>query len=164
MNRTMLSVLCILATVAVLGGGASVSRAQAGDGKLPATNGAFYAISVRNMDEAIVWYTRHLGYKVEWQVGNDQRKGALLSRPGSVLELGEFVGAIAREEVRPGLESHEVFGIFKLGFTTASLESTFAVLEGEGVEIFFPIVTASDGRRTFGIKDLEGNIIQFFGT
>jgi predicted enzyme related to lactoylglutathione lyase len=161
MNRTIFSFLCIPATAAVFAYGAYASRVQAGE--LPATNGAFHAISVRNIAEAIVWYKKHLGFKIESQGGNDQRKGALLSRPGTVLELGEFVGAIAREEVRPELESHEVYGIFKLGFITTNIEKTFEFLEGKGVEIFFPIVTASDGSRTFGIKDPEGNIIQFFG-
>ena len=133
------------------------------EGELPATSGAFYAISVRNIDEAVAWYTKQLGFKVESQGGNDQRKGALLSRPGTVLELGEFVDAIPRERMRPGLESHEVYGIFKIGFITTDLDQTFQILKSTGVEVFFPIVNASDGNRTFGIKDLEGNIIQFFG-
>lgn len=161
MNRTIGAFLCILAMAAVCAHGAHASGAQ--EGGLPATNGAFYAISVRSMDEAIAWYTKNLGFKIESQGGNDQRKGALLSRPGAVLELAEFVGAIAREEVRPGLESHEIHGIFKLGFITTDIEKTFELLAGDGVAIFFPIVTASDGSRTFGIKDPEGNIIQFFG-
>jgi catechol 2,3-dioxygenase-like lactoylglutathione lyase family enzyme len=130
---------------------------------LPATNGAFYAISVRNIDEAVTWYTQHLGFKVESQGGNVERKGALLSRPGAILELGEFRTVIARDDLRAELESHEIYGMFKLGFTTANLDASFRYLEERGVEIFFPIATASDGNRTFGIKDIEGNIIQFIG-
>ena len=72
------------------------------------------------------------------------------------------MGATGRDELRPGLESHEVYGIFKLGFTTADLDAAFGYLEERGVEIFFPIVRTSDGNRTFGIRDMEGNIIQFF--
>lgn len=161
MSKVILSLLCIPATAIVVACGTHAGRAQPED--LPATTGAFYAISVRNIDETIAWYTRHLGFKVESQGGNDQRRGALLSRPGAVLELGEFAGAMAREQVRPGLESHEIHGIFKLGFTIANIERAFEFLQGQGVEVFFPIVTASDGSRTFGIKDPEGNIIQFFG-
>lgn len=161
MNRTLLCFLCITAPAVLLACGANPSRAPAED--LPATEGAFHALSVRNIDEAIAWYTAHLGFTVESRGGNDQRQGALLSRPGAVLELGEFVDAMAREEISPGLESHEVHGIFKLGFLTSNIERTFALLEAEGVEVFFPIVAASEGSRTFGIKDPEGNIIQFFG-
>jgi hypothetical protein len=53
----------------------------------------------------------HLGFKLESQGENDQRRGALLSRPGAVLELGQFAAAVAQEDLRPGLESHEVYGI-----------------------------------------------------
>jgi hypothetical protein len=86
MNRTIISFLCIPATVAAFAYGAYAAPAQAGE--LPETTGAFYAISVRSIDEAIVWYTEHLGFEIESQGGNDQRRGALLSRPGAVLELG----------------------------------------------------------------------------
>jgi len=161
MSRTVSAILGIPTMTIVLACGAFASYAQ--EGELPATDGAFYAISVRNIDEAVAWYTKHLGFKIESQGGNDQRRGALLSRPGAVLELGEFASAIAQEEIRPGLESHEVYGIFKIGFTTTDLDRTYQILESAGVEVFFPIVTASDGNRTFGVKDLEGNIIQFFG-
>jgi catechol 2,3-dioxygenase-like lactoylglutathione lyase family enzyme len=161
MNRAIVSFLSIPGTAVIVACGAHAPRAQ--PSSLPATTGAFYALSVRNIDDAIAWYSRHLGFTVESQGGNDQRRGAILSRPGALLELGEFAGAMAREQVRPGLESHEVHGIFKLGFTTANIERAFEFLQSEGVEIFFPIATASDGSRTFGIKDPEGNIIQFFG-
>lgn len=161
MNRMTPRTLPILVIGILLACAPPDSPAQ--DVELPATNGAFYAISVRSIDEAVTWYTEHLGFKIESRGGNAERKGALLSRPGAILELGEFVGATARDELRSGLESHEVYGIFKLGFTTVNLDSSFQFLEERGVEIFFPIVTASDGNRTFGARDMEGNIIQFFG-
>jgi catechol 2,3-dioxygenase-like lactoylglutathione lyase family enzyme len=161
MNRTTSRILYTLTVSVVLAYAPSDSPAQ-GD-ELPATNGSFYAISVRNIDEAVTWYTQHLGFEVESRGGNDERKGALLSRSGAMLELGEFVDATSREELRSGLQSHEVFGIFKLGFTTENLDASFEFLEERGVEVFFPIVNASDGNRTFGIRDMEGNIIQFFG-
>lgn len=127
---------------------------------LPDLTGAFHAISVRNLDAAIEWYSRHLGFTLESRAENDERKGALLTRAGTVLELAEFVDAIERD---PRRESHEVYGIFKLGFTTAALEHTYRHLERSGVEVFFPIVETANGRRTFAVKDLDGNIIQFFG-
>lgn len=130
--------------------------------QLPTTNGAFSAISVYDIDKAIAWYKQYLGFQLESQGANEHRKGALLTRPGAILEICEFVGATSREAIQPGLESHQLFGIFKLGFTTDNLDDTFTFLEAEGANIFFPIVEASDGNRTFGIKDIEGNIIQFF--
>lgn len=161
MNGTASGTLLVLMTGVVLGCAPSASPAQ--DVELPATNGAFHAISVRNIDEAVTWYTQHLGFRIESRGGNDERQGALLSRPGAILELGEFVGATARDELRSGLESHQVHGLFKLGFTTVNLDASFEFLQERGVEIFFPIVTASDGNRTFGIRDMDGNVIQFLG-
>lgn len=130
---------------------------------LPETSGAFHAISVRDIDESIAWYTQHLGFTVETRGGNEQRQGALLVRPGAVLELGQFAGAVPRNKLNAGIESHEIFGVFKLGFTTANLDATFKALDEAGVDVFFPIVEASDGNKTFGIKDSDGNIVQFLG-
>jgi catechol 2,3-dioxygenase-like lactoylglutathione lyase family enzyme len=149
------------ALIIVLVGAAFGSSAHTDE--LPEIDGAFFALSVRNIDSAVAWYTKHLGFEVKSRGGNAERRGALLVRPGSILELGEFSSATARGELRPGLESHEVYGMFKLGFTTAKLDEWYAYVEARDVEIFFPIVTASDGNRTFGIRDLDGNIIQFLG-
>lgn len=128
-------------------------------GQLPETNGAFYALSVQDLDTSVAWYTDHLGFTLQSRGENTTRKGALLSRPGTVLEIAEFAGA----EHRPtGVESHEVIGIFKLGFTTEHIDDAFAWLSQDGVEVFFPVVTTPDGKRTFGVKDPDGNIVQFF--
>ena len=150
------SLLAILLTCLTL-------NSQAQKNSLPETDGAFFAISVKDLDESVNWYTKHLGFTVVSKGGNDQRKGALLTRPGTVLEIGEFSSAIQRNELRTDLESHEIHGIFKIGFTTKDIDAMFEQLKDSDVEIFFQIVDASDGNRTFGIKDLEGNIIQFFG-
>ena len=129
----------------------------------PQLTGAFHAVSVADLDRSIAWYSRHLGFKLETRGGNDERDGALLTRPGTIIELARFSGAVSRDELRNGLESHLIHGIFKLGFVTTDIDETFARLDGEGVSIFFPVVTASDGQRTFGVLDPDGNIIQFFG-
>ena len=130
---------------------------------LPEPNGTFYGISVQDIDKAIDWYVNHLNFKLDFKGGNDQRQGTLLKRSGVILELAQFASAKHRHELSEALESHEVYGIFKIGFMINQLDETFKALESGGVDIFFPIVTASNGMRTFGIKDLEGNIIQFFG-
>lgn len=128
-------------------------------GDLPPTAGAFYAISVSNLEDSIAWYKDNLGFSVVSRAKNEARAGAVLEKRGALLEIAEFSGAAPRH---PGLESHQVYGIFKLGFTTASLDEAFEHLRARGVEIFFPIVKASDAHRTFGVKDNEGNIVQFF--
>ena len=158
MERTPITRLLLAFVLALCLGAPLVSADE-----LPETSGAFHAISVRDLDKTTAWYVEVLGFEVTSEGGNEHRKGALLERQGTVLELAQFEGAVAREDLREGLESHQVFGLFKLGFTTANLDETFAYLEQKGAEVFFPIVEASDGKRTFGIKDPEGNILQFFG-
>lgn len=137
--------------------------AHAGKESFPKTDGAFYAISVRNLDASIAWYMKHLGFTLKSRGDNEQRQGAILVRPDAVLELAQFASAMSREKLKAGIESHEIFGLFKLGFTTPQLDATCVALEEAGVKLFFPIVETTDGKRTFGIKDPEGNIIQFYG-
>ena len=133
------------------------------ENSLPDTNGSFYAISVKNLDKAVEWYATHLNFKIDSEAENDERKGVLMNRKGCILELSEFNSAIDKKELRPDIESHEIYGIFKIGFLTENIEQSFNILKDSGVEIFFPIVKLPNGKRTFGIKDLEGNTIQFFG-
>lgn len=133
------------------------------ENELPETNGSFYAISVKNLDKAVEWYANHLDFTIESTAENDERKGVLMTRKGCILELAEFTGATDLKEIKSNIESHELFGIFKIGFITSNIEESFKALEESDVEIFFSIVDLPNGKRTFGVKDLEGNIIQFFG-
>ncbi len=126
------------------------------------TQGAFFAVSVSNIDESIAWYTEKLGFALDHKSENEVRKGALLSRPGVLLELAEFDGAVDLASLDLGRESHEIFGVFKIGLLTPSAEATQARLAEAGVETVFGIVTASDGRQTFGVSDPDGNLVQFF--
>ncbi|MBT8101180.1 MAG: DUF4440 domain-containing protein [Gammaproteobacteria bacterium] len=128
-----------------------------------AKDAAFFAISVSDIERSIAWYENNLGFTVTSQGSNEQRKGALLSRAGAILEIAEFHDAISLDQLRAEIESHEVFGIFKLGFTASDLDAEFQRLQGAGVDIFFPIINSSDGNRTFGVRDVDGNIVQFFG-
>lgn len=131
--------------------------------KNAATDAAFHAISVRDIERSVAWYENHLGFSVTSEGSNEQRKGALLSRAGAILEIAEFEDAKSLGQLHAGIESHEVFGIFKLGFTVPDIESEFQRLQEAGVDIFFPIVDTSDGNRTFAVRDVDGNIIQFLG-
>ena len=57
--------------------------------EMPDVTGTFFALSVQDIDAAIEWYSTHLEFSVEFQGGNEHRKGALLTRAGTVLELTE---------------------------------------------------------------------------
>lgn len=123
--------------------------------------GSFHAISVADLDSMIAWYQTSLGFELVSRGGNEQRQGALLRRPGILLELAEFPTARSREGWNLEAESHEVHGVFKLGLLVDDLDAAFAYAQEKQFDVFFGIVKADDGR-TFGIRDPEGNIVQFF--
>ena len=150
---------CVLALSAML----FTAATWAGNGdESPQGDGAFYAISVADLDTMIAWYEGKLGLALVSRGANEQRDGALLRGPGLLVELAEFRGARPRTALETGVESHEIHGIFKIGFLVEDVDRRFDQLEAAGVDIFFPVVTADDGLRTFGIRDPEGNIVQYF--
>ncbi|MCQ3937734.1 MAG: hypothetical protein DPW18_11900 [Chloroflexi bacterium] len=131
--------------------------------RLPDDHGAFFALSVADYNAAVGWYTRHLGFRIEAEAENDIRKGALLSKPGLLLEIAQFHGARPRSNSGETVESHKVHGIFKIGFLVPDIDTRFKEAEESGLDITFSIVPAAAGFRTFGVSDPEGNQIQFFG-
>ncbi len=54
---------------------ASATSTTSNDATLPADDGPFYAISVRNIDEVIAWYAEVLDFKLDAENINEQRKG-----------------------------------------------------------------------------------------
>ena len=125
-------------------------------------DGAFFALSVANYDSMVNWYAEKLGFNLVTVSENNYRKGALLSKQGFLLEIAHFNDVSSRSNLRDNLESHQIYGIFKFGFLISNIEKFFDKIRNEGIEIFFPIVDADAGYKTFGIKDPEGNIVQFF--
>lgn len=127
------------------------------------TQGVFFALSVRDLEKVKDWYVQKLGFELVSQGGNEQRKGAILKGHNVTIELAEFATAMPLNSLKPSVESHEIYGYFKVGFSVKDLDALFKAMESREVTHFFGIVNASDGTRTFAIKDPEGNIIQFFG-
>ena len=154
--RTVLAVLCLFL-------GTTAPVLHAGPDHPPDLHGSFHAISVQNLDRMIAWYTRTLGFELESSAENEQRRGALLTRGDIILELAQFEGAVGLATLDADRDSHLVLGVFKLGFLTPDLDHTFERIKATDAEVFFPIVNAAGGQRTFGVKDAEGNIVQFFG-
>jgi hypothetical protein len=128
---------------------------------------AFFALSVGDVDKMALWYCDNLGFHVDRKDDGSgvAKQFAILSRPGALIEMVHFTSAKSRTGWGlSNVDTHEIHGIFKLGFDISNLDGMFARAQKAGLEIFFPIVQARDvPRRTFGLKDPEGNIIQFFG-
>ena len=129
-------------------------------------SGSFIALSTPNESRTARWYQDKLGFQMvkEGQMGKDQRF-ALLRFDNNILELIENPGARPLAKAVPGIKDpFEVHGIFKTGFTVDKLDEVFEALERNGVKIDFHITQLNDlGVRAFGVRDIDGNLIQIFG-
>lgn len=131
----------------------------------PETQAAFFALSVSDVALLAAWYSEYLGFHIdiEGEVANGGPKFAMLSRDGALLELLQFPTAKSREASGLTEETHQVHGFLKIGFVVADLEALFSTAESRGLNIFFPIVQPPNVPwRTFGVKDPDHNIVQFF--
>lgn len=132
----------------------------------PDIQSAFFALSVSNIDILTTWYSENLGFCVDQQgeVANGGPKFAILSRDDALLELLQFPTAKSREASGLTEETHQVHGILKIGFVVTDLDALFSTAQKRELNIFFPIVNPPNvPLRTFGLKDPDSNIVQFFG-
>ena len=90
---------------------------------------------------------------------------ALLRHEDNIVELIQNHQAQPLGKVVPGIQDpFGVYGIFKLGFTVWEFDKVFAELKRRGVKVDFQVTQLNDlGMRAFGIRDVDGNLIQFFG-
>lgn len=88
----------------------------------------------------------------------------LLRHQENIVELIQNPQAQPLEKVVPGIrDPFEIHGIFKLGFTVRKFDEVFAELKKRGVSVDFEATQLNDlGLRAFGIRDVDGNLIQFF--
>ena len=122
------------------------------------TRGAFFALSVANIEESARWYADKLGLEVVLQV-NQGTAVTVLEGEGLTVEL------IHDPAARPASGSPgSVHGFFKAGFAVKDLDGTLQELTARGVEIAFGPYPAKDGQRANAIlRDNAGNVIQVFG-
>jgi catechol 2,3-dioxygenase-like lactoylglutathione lyase family enzyme len=129
-------------------------------------SGSLVALSTPDAPATARWYQENLGFHLvkEGQMGKDLHF-ALLRYDDNILELIQNPEARPLAQVVPGIKDpFEIHGIFKLGFTVRNFDSVFVDLQKRGVKIDFSITKLNDlGLRAFGIRDLDGNLIQFFG-
>jgi catechol 2,3-dioxygenase-like lactoylglutathione lyase family enzyme len=129
-------------------------------------SGSLVALSTPDVVAAARWYEETLGFHPvkSGQMGKGLRF-ALLRSDDNILELIQNPEARPLSKAVPGIKDpFEIHGIFKLGFTVRNFEGVFADLKRKGVKIDFEITPLNDlGLRAFGIRDLDGNLIQFFG-
>jgi hypothetical protein len=131
----------------------------------PTVVGAFFAISTGNVDRLTTWYLENLGFHIDRinTLANGV-KGAILSRSGALLEILQLPAAKPRNAWGLPEEPEAVHGILKIGFEVTDLDLLFTKARERRLDIFFePIRPPGSALRTFGLRDPDGNIVQFFG-
>ena len=133
-------------------------------GRIPAP---FMAVSVADIDGQVAWYRDKLGFKIlsEGTAGPAKIRFALLKQGDVLVELLQIPDAKPRRMVLPGVkDAGHLHGFFKGGMVVADVEGLFKTLKQQGVTIAFDLGKPPNGPyRVFGIRDPEGNLLQFFG-
>ena len=119
-------------------------------------------VSVPNLDEAIEWYRRLLGFEVEkrFYIEPARAKAAMVRKGPLRFELFEVEGAKPLPEERrfppDDLRTH---GNKHVAFCVENLDAFLEEMTERGADIAF-VVRESFGRGCF-LRDCAGNLIEF---
>jgi catechol 2,3-dioxygenase-like lactoylglutathione lyase family enzyme len=128
--------------------------------------GAFFALSVADLDASTQWYREKLGLRVTMSAPKSGGTAfAVLEGGGLIVELVERDDAVSPSSAAPAAtERARVHGLFKAGMVVEDFDRTVAALRARGVEIAFGPYPAHDHQRANVIvRDNAGNLIQVFG-
>jgi catechol 2,3-dioxygenase-like lactoylglutathione lyase family enzyme len=128
--------------------------------------GAFFALSVADMEASVHWYAEKLGLKVVMQVPKkDKTAVTVLEGGGLIVELIQQDDALPLSKAAPAVKDNLlVHGIFKAGVIVDDFDKTLAMLRARHIEIAVGPFPARAGQRAnVIIRDNAGNLIQFFG-
>lgn len=127
----------------------------------------FIALSVADLERQQRWYRDTLGFVVMAQgtMPNNGIRFVLLRDGAALIELLQVPGARARTAIAPDLgDAVQLHGFFKSGMVVADVAGLHRRLQARGVDFAFPLVRpANSPYRVFGVRDPEGNLLQFFG-
>jgi catechol-2,3-dioxygenase len=154
MRRTLLLAAAVVLTT-------NPARAQSAH-LLRGRPGPFLALSVADIARQTAWYRDTLGFSVlsSGTAPNGTTKFALLEQGPALLEILELKDAKSHGET----PSYLVHGFFKTGFVVSAIDSIYATLRGRSVKMAYELgKTPNTVYRSFGVRDPEGNLIQFFG-
>ena len=165
--RPLHRTLCALGTWMALAAPAGAQATPATSRILGASSGAFVALSVAGIDRSVAWYRDTLGFTVDTMgvAPNGVTRFALLSQGNALLELLQLPDAKPRTDAAPGTKNaYQIHGFFKAGFLVADIDAAHRHLRGLGVPLAYELGRPPNGPyRSFGVRDPEGNLLQFFG-
>ncbi len=130
------------------------------------TTGAFFALSVADVNASAEWYSEKLGLEIVMQPPkSNQSTVIVLEGGGLIVELIQLDNALPWSEVAPSIDNNMlVHGIVKVGVIVEDFDKTVEILKERDVSIVLgPFPATADQRANIIIRDNAGNLIQFFG-
>ena len=123
--------------------------------------GAFYALSVPDIEAARAWYEDKLGLRVTRRhPPSESHTVMIMEGNGLILEL--IQNRTAQSVARP-TDPTGVHGVFKVGVVVADYDAVLARLRERGVTVLYgPFPAREDQRANFIIADNSGNLLQIF--
>ena len=158
-----MKIVLLLAALVTTGFGQTPRQVQP---PFSGVRGAFFAVSVADLEASTKWYSEKLGLMVDKRDSTPDASVAILSGNGLIVELIQHRAAVPLSKAAPALKSAiEVHGIFKTGVVVNDVDATFKELKARDVEIAFGPFPARPETpyKNFAIRDNSGNLIQFFG-
>jgi catechol 2,3-dioxygenase-like lactoylglutathione lyase family enzyme len=128
--------------------------------------GAFYALSVPDVEASSKWYTENLGLKVVTHVPVKDNFGlSILEGHGVMIELVQEVKALPLSTVAPTItQPQHIHGIYKVGFIVDDTSKIVHLLKSKGIKIVMGPYPARPGiRSNLAIRDNSGNLVMFIG-
>lgn len=144
---------------------ASAVAQQPAQSPFPPPSGAYFAISVRDLNASAQWYKQKLGFhEVKQSASRDgSSRAIILETDGVLLELVHSKRAVSPRALIKGYkDAYQIYGVFKVGLMVQDADHTLERLKANGVQIANGPYTDDALRvRSFFVRDNEGNIIQF---
>ena len=145
------------------------SAPRANDAPVIRVRGAFFALSVADLDASTKWYVEKLGLHITMRVARTdatRARVALLQGGGLTVELIQHDDAVPLRSLRPSRDGAiSVHGIVKVGVTVDDFDKTLAALRDRGVDIAYgPYPKRPDQPANVIIRDSDGNLVQILGS
>lgn len=137
------------------------------ESSLITTTGAFFALSVADVNASAEWYSEKLGLEIVMQPPkSNQSTVIVLEGGGLIVELIQIDDALPLNEVASSIDNNMlVHGIVKVGIIVEDFDKIVEILKERNVSIVLgPFPATADQRANIIIQDNAGNLIQFFGT
>jgi catechol 2,3-dioxygenase-like lactoylglutathione lyase family enzyme len=128
--------------------------------------GAFFALSVSDINASARWYSEKFGLKVVMPVSKDDKAAVtVLEGGGLIVELIQHNAAVPLSKAAPAIKEHILLhGLFKAGIIVHDFERTLEALKARHVEIAFgPFAARANQKANAIVRDNAGNLIQIFG-